>query len=74
MNSKKAKKLRQLVRHLVEKSGASKETSYDEKQFTSFDMIQRLGEEESMREVMRVTRTLSQNSARAVYQQMKKNA
>lgn len=74
MNAKKAKKLRQLVRHLVEKSGSSAGTSYSTQQFRTYETVQPLGEEKSVREVIRVTRTLDKNCERAIYQQMKKNA
>jgi hypothetical protein len=74
MNAKKAKKLRQLVRHLVEKSGAGADTSYTARQFRTYETIQPLGEEKSVREVIHTTQILDKNCERAIYQQMKKNA
>lgn len=73
MNAKKAKKLRQLVKHLLEKSGMAAGAQYDEKHFRAFEQTNGpAGTESGLREVTRVTRTLKQDCGRAVYQQMKK--
>lgn len=58
MNAKKSKKLRQLVKHLTDKSGASTETRYTTKYVRHANAI----------------KVLDSNCARAVYQQMKKNS
>ena len=73
MNSKKAKKLRQLVRHLVAKGGGSVETGYTQKSFTAFDkMPGGLGLEDTTYQTRHVTNTLDPECMRAIYQQMKK--
>jgi hypothetical protein len=69
MNAKKAKKLRQLVKHLVEKSGMTSETQYTEQQFPKW--IVPKNELDTPRQVVNVTRKLSPECARAVYKQMK---
>ena len=74
MNSKKAKKLRQLVRHLTSKAGTPDQTEYTDNLKRKTELV--MGKDGIMQpsDVIRTTRVLSTNCARAVYQQMKKNA
>lgn len=74
MNGKKAKKLRQLVRHLTEKSGMGW-VDYEDQQFRAFVPVPSMpGSDDGIKEVVHVTRKLKPDCGRAVYQQMKKAA